>query len=406
MKKISLSGKIGANNADDYFSVFSKSSIFEGVGKNELYELFEASHLLELSEGELLLKEGDVSETFFIVYEGTLNVVKEDQEYHHEHILKIIHPGETIGEMALLDTAPRSASISAKTQAKVFVIPFIEFNRLAKKDVSFSNIFIKIARSVTQRLRQGNDLVTQALEKQLEEYKLRVAMGYFMMNVVAVVCLFTFALNGIVALMETVPSDTMITAPLVVIFLIVFLMIMKATGLPNETFGITTKNIKSSTIEGILFSLPICLLIVLVKWYLILYVPSYAGRPIIEPLAIVSPTIVNPYYQWGIWLLTFIVYGLFICPAEELIVRGGLQGCLDTFLTNKNKVFTSIFLSNLIFSTTHLYISLQLSLLAFFSGLFFGWLYSRNKNLIGVTISHCMLGIWSLCIIGLFHRTA
>jgi membrane protease YdiL (CAAX protease family) len=145
-------------------------------------------------------------------------------------------------------------------------------------------------------------------------------------------------------------------------------------------------------------------LIVLIKILEIKYLPSFAGRPVFEPLAIVSPGIVDPLTRWLIWWLTFVMYGFFICPIEELMARGGLQGCLNQFLTGKYKVITSILISNLIFGTIHLYISRELAIASIVTGVFFGWLYSRHNNIIGVAMSHAMIGIWALCVVGLFHR--
>lgn len=60
----------------------------------------------------------------------------------------------------------------------------------------------------------------------------------------------------------------------------------------------------------------------------------------------------------------------------------------------------AIFLSNLIFSTMHLFMSVNLALLIFLAGIYFGWLYSRTRNLLGVTLAHALLGAWWFWIIG------
>ena len=59
---------------------------------------------------------------FYIIYDGVLEVVKEDADHHANHTIKTLHAGETIGEMALVDNAPRSASIYAKTDSKVLFL--------------------------------------------------------------------------------------------------------------------------------------------------------------------------------------------------------------------------------------------------------------------------------------------
>ena len=62
---------------------------------------------------------------------------------------------------------------------------------------------------------------------------------------------------------------------------------------------------------------------------------------------------------------------------------------------------SAIFGSNIIFSSGHLYISVGLSVTAFLAGLFWGWLYSRQRRLAGVAVSHMLLGFFAFEVVGL-----
>jgi membrane protease YdiL (CAAX protease family) len=90
-----------------------------------------------------------------------------------------------------------------------------------------------------------------------------------------------------------------------------------------------------------------------------------------------------------------------VTPLQELIVRGGLQGPLEVFLTEKNSTIKAIIVSNLMFATVHLFLGMDIAILVFFAGLYFGWLYSRHHTLIGVILAHGILGTWATMIIGL-----
>jgi membrane protease YdiL (CAAX protease family) len=71
-----------------------------------------------------------------------------------------------------------------------------------------------------------------------------------------------------------------------------------------------------------------------------------------------------------------------------------MQGPLVRFLTGKHRNLWSILISNLAFGALHLQLSLQYGIIVFIIGCFWGWLYSRNPTLIGVCVSHIILGTW------------
>ena len=54
-----------------------------------------------------------------------------------------------------------------------------------------------------------------------------------------------------------------------------------------------------------------------------------------------------------------------------------------------------------IFSAAHLYVSPGLAVIAFVAGLFWGWLYARQSGLIGVSVSHVLLGLWAFEVVDL-----
>ncbi|HGC5656427.1 hypothetical protein SFB48_01050 [Legionella pneumophila] len=49
----------------------------------------------------------------------------------------------------------------------------------------------------------------------------------------------------------------------------------------------------------------------------------------------------------------------------------------------------------------HTHLGLTFASLTFIAGLFWGWLFHRQKSLLGVSVSHVILGVWSLFIVGL-----
>jgi membrane protease YdiL (CAAX protease family) len=76
---------------------------------------------------------------------------------------------------------------------------------------------------------------------------------------------------------------------------------------------------------------------------------------------------------------------------QELIARGMLQGMLCRLMTNYHPIYP-IALASMIFSLFHLQFGLLAVALTFLSGLVLGTIYQQQKNLMGVTLMHFILG--------------
>jgi membrane protease YdiL (CAAX protease family) len=97
--------------------------------------------------------------------------------------------------------------------------------------------------------------------------------------------------------------------------------------------------------------------------------------------------------------LTCMAYSVF-APVQEFIARGCFQTSFQNFLMGKYRILIAIVISNLMFSMTHLHISIRFAFIAFIPGLFWGWQYARHKNLIGISISHIIIGLSASIFIG------
>lgn len=107
---------------------------------------------LMLKPGQILFKEGDVSNGMFIIRKGELAVFLEQEEKHV--VLAKIGAGGMIGEMALFDKQPRSASVKAITPVEVSVITNGDFLKLMSQIPKW---FVGLMGTLSGRLRQTNE---------------------------------------------------------------------------------------------------------------------------------------------------------------------------------------------------------------------------------------------------------
>ena len=98
-------------------------------------------------------------------------------------------------------------------------------------------------------------------------------------------------------------------------------------------------------------------------------------------------------------ILTVVAYSTF-SPIQEFIARGGIQSAFQELLISKHKNLIAVLIANIMFSMTHIHISTVIALVVFIPGLFWGWLYYRQKTLIGVCISHIIIGLFAIRVVG------
>ncbi|GAB6091202.1 cyclic nucleotide-binding domain-containing protein [Spirochaeta dissipatitropha] len=123
-------------------------SCFPGLSNDQIQILHKQLELHTLQRDEVLFQEGDEAHSLFISISGILEVYRESQS-GTEISVAFIRPGETIGEMALLNDNIRTASIRA---ARTSIVASL--SRPAFEAISRSNpgILMEISRLVVSRL--------------------------------------------------------------------------------------------------------------------------------------------------------------------------------------------------------------------------------------------------------------
>jgi hypothetical protein len=94
------------------------------------------------------------------------------------------------------------------------------------------------------------------------------------------------------------------------------------------------------------------------------------------------------------------LYAIF-SPIQELIARGAMQSSLHEFLTGPRANLWAIVLSTLMFTQIHLHLTPAYALAVFFPSLFWGAMYARQRSLVGVSISHILIGVYVAFFLGM-----
>jgi CRP/FNR family cyclic AMP-dependent transcriptional regulator len=106
---------------------------------------------IKLSQNQILLKEGENSNSMYWVQSGQLIVTK--QRGKDEVTLGHICSGELVGEISFLDQEPRSATVKALTECELIQIPQEMIDAIYKSQPKWLEILVK---TLAERLRKTN----------------------------------------------------------------------------------------------------------------------------------------------------------------------------------------------------------------------------------------------------------
>jgi CRP-like cAMP-binding protein len=104
--------------------------------------------LQRFAEGERIFVDGDEGNAMYAVRSGAVSIVSAGA------VLETVRPGETFGELTLIDGSPRGATAIAREPTEVAVIDERAFNYLVERHPAFA---LDLLRRLSRRLRRMNE---------------------------------------------------------------------------------------------------------------------------------------------------------------------------------------------------------------------------------------------------------
>lgn len=135
--------------------ILKNSDLFSGFSDADLSTL--EAHVISktFAKNTIVINEGDESDSLYIIHTGSVKVFLSDED-GKEIILNTQGPREYFGELALIDDAPRSASIMTMEECKVSIILKRDFQSYLEKN---PEVCYRLVRGLTKRLRRLTDNV-------------------------------------------------------------------------------------------------------------------------------------------------------------------------------------------------------------------------------------------------------
>jgi CRP-like cAMP-binding protein len=141
------------SRASDALEALRAIPLFSGCADGDLAQI--ASHLIErrYPRHTSIVEEGLPGDYMYIIQEGRVKITKLSDD-GREKILEFLEQGAFVGEMALLERAPRSASVKALTPVRVLALSRSDFLGLLRKS---PDLALAVIAELCHRLRAVND---------------------------------------------------------------------------------------------------------------------------------------------------------------------------------------------------------------------------------------------------------
>ncbi len=151
-------------------AILRQIPLFRGMNKYSLNEFEKLMHRRTYKADETIFWEGEPGVGMYVVLEGSIGIYKESLEAGREE-LATLKRGEFLGELALLDESPRSASAVALEKSVILGLFRPDLMELIERKPRLGNRFLfQLASLIGERLKHTNEEL-QALWTKLEESK-------------------------------------------------------------------------------------------------------------------------------------------------------------------------------------------------------------------------------------------
>jgi len=137
---------------DRKMQLLSRIEFFSELDETQLGRIAGVAQFLSLPKDKIIFNAGDQADAVFVVASGKVKIVVTSAD-GKELILAMLGAGQVFGEMALLESSARSASVITETAVELLAINRDDFQRILGAEQSISHRLLAI---LSERLRRAN----------------------------------------------------------------------------------------------------------------------------------------------------------------------------------------------------------------------------------------------------------
>jgi CRP-like cAMP-binding protein/membrane protease YdiL (CAAX protease family) len=376
----------------------AQSALFDGVTTAQMVELRSICSERRFAPGELILHEGAQDPFVYVLIDGVAQVTKNTSIGDAPMRIAELRSGDVLGELKIVDPQPSSASVIAVTQVTALAMDLDTFAGSPALTAVREILLRNVGRILAAKLRSTTGDGADAMQRELDESRARVHAGRFIVLIFTMLATYQLAISALDLVPGSVRPLTSVLSFIFVIWAFIPVALsLRRSPFPLASYGLTMRRSGQIAVQSLIWTIPLLLVVVVLKQAWIWWTPSMAGQPLFEPASVFDG---HPF-DLGIYLFAVCLY-LIHAPLQELVARAGLQGTLQHFIpTRVGRInWKAILISNLLFAASHSFIGFWFCVAAFVPGLFWGWMFARQRSLVGVIVSHIAIGVWAIFVVG------
>ncbi|HZD87078.1 MAG TPA: cyclic nucleotide-binding domain-containing protein [Gaiellaceae bacterium] len=135
------------DDARGWENVLAEVPLFAELGSRQRRKVASLARIRRFADGAPIVRYGDPGDALHIVVDGAVSVLRPDRRP------RTLGVGSVIGELALLDGGPRTATVTAKGELVTLTIPAAGFRKLLRSEPA---IAVAIAEELARRLRAAD----------------------------------------------------------------------------------------------------------------------------------------------------------------------------------------------------------------------------------------------------------
>lgn len=139
-----------------YEETLKRVNLFSSLDRKELQTLARSCQERKYPAGSTLFSQGDTGVGLYVLISGTVRITQAAHPDRAEEVLGTESTGGVLGEMALLDDLPRSATVTAVDDVTALLLPVWEFRAALH---SYPDIAIKLLSVLSRRLRKAENRI-------------------------------------------------------------------------------------------------------------------------------------------------------------------------------------------------------------------------------------------------------
>lgn len=147
---------------EEIINFLLEAPMFGDLDPTELSQIVQIMQVRKLRAGQMVFREGDPGDAWYVLYEGEVEVVKDSID---RRVITVLSPRACFGEMAILDGSTRSASVRATAEATAFRFPRLAFHELLHNgNLAAYKLVLQMALVLVARQRETTARLAELLQ--------------------------------------------------------------------------------------------------------------------------------------------------------------------------------------------------------------------------------------------------